>query len=183
MREHQVGQDRSVKNHRCGRMEVNFGDIGCSLPLLRVKEKTRDLFFDPQRGARFGETTPHSHQANHRRVPQPREKPACSKTPLHAAKKLPTCQPLWQPLLARLRAPGREEATTALLTSLADRSAAARRAVTTAKPPARVRRTTTTMRVSLLLLLSVHTDALATPPTRLRQRSARRNAASTAPRA
>ena len=36
------------------------------------------------------------------------------------------------------------------------------------------------MRVWLLLLLSVHTDALATPPTRPRQRSTRRNAASTA---
>ena len=133
MREHQVGQDRPVKNHRCGRMEVNFGDIGCSLPLLRVKEKTRDCFFDPQRDARFGESTPHSHQADHSSLPQLREKPAASKTPLQAAKKLPTCQPLWQPLLARPREPGREEATTALLTFLAQRSAVACRAVTTAK--------------------------------------------------
>ncbi len=118
---------------------------------------------------------------NHRRVPKPQEKPACSKTPLQAAKKLPTCQPLWQPLLARPRARAREEATTALLTSLADRSAAARRAVTTAKPPARVRRTVSTMRSSLLVLLSVRAQALTTPLTRLRQGSKRRNAASTAP--
>ena len=74
---------------------------------------------------RIGETTPRVHQADHSSVPQPREKPACSKTPLHAATKLPTCQPLWQPLLASLHAPGLEHSTTALLTFLAQLSAAA----------------------------------------------------------
>ena len=66
MREHQVGQDRSVKNTVCGRMEVSV-DLGkhrCSLPLIPKNEKTRDCVFDPRRGARFGETTPHSHQAH-----------------------------------------------------------------------------------------------------------------------
>ena len=141
MREHQLGQDRSVKSTVCGRMEVSV-DLGthrCSLPLIPKNEKTRDCSFDPRRPARFGETTSRLHQTNQSSVPKPREKPACSKTPLHAATKLPTCQRLWQPLLASLHAFGREEATTALLTFLAQRSAAARRAVTTAKPPARLR--------------------------------------------
>ena len=111
--------------------------IGCFLPLIPKSEKTRDCGVDPLRCARFGEITPRWHQANRRRVPQPREKPAASKTPLHAAKKLPTCQPLWQPLLARPRAPVREGAETALLTSFATHSAAARCAATTAKLPAR----------------------------------------------
>ena len=84
----------------------------------------------------IGETTLRSYQEDHKRVPKPREKPACSKTPLHAATKLPACQPLWQPLRAHLQAHASEEATTALLTSFAHRSAVACRAVTTAKPPA-----------------------------------------------
>ena len=44
MREHQVGQDRSVKSTVCGRMEVSV-DLGkhrCSLPLIPKNEKTRD---------------------------------------------------------------------------------------------------------------------------------------------
>ena len=104
--------------------------------LFFKSEKKPVIAFLTPRRARFSETTPRSHQTFHRRVPQPREKPASSKTPLHAATKLPTCQPLWQPLLAHLQAHASEEATTALLTSFAHRSAVACRAVTTAKPPA-----------------------------------------------
>ena len=62
----------------------------CNLQLVR--RKTLFCIFDPRRRPRIGETTPRLHQADQRRVPQPREKPAASKTPLHAAKKLPTCQ-------------------------------------------------------------------------------------------
>ena len=110
-----------------------------SCVLSQIEKKPFFGFLVVPARERIGETTPRSHQRDDKRVPQPREKPAASKTPLQAAKKLPTCQPLWQPLLARPRAPGREEATTALLTFLTQRSAAARRAVTTARAPARLR--------------------------------------------
>ena len=105
----------------------------CFLPHIFDKGKTRDCVFSPRRRARFGETTPSLHQADHKREPKPREKPACSKTPLHAAKKLPTCQPLWQPHLAHLQPHASQEATSALLTSFAHRYTLERRAVTTAK--------------------------------------------------
>ena len=104
-----------------------------SCVLSQIEKKPFFGFLVVPARERIGETTPRSHQRDDKRVPQPREKPAASKTPLQAAKKLPTCQPLWQPLLARPRAPGREEATTALLTFLAQRSSVACRAVTTPK--------------------------------------------------
>ena len=137
MREHQVGQDRSVKP-RCGRLEgteLREGGVAAFMYTAAARPYFRFL---ARTGARNRRNNAASYRANRRRMPQPREKPAASKTPLHAAKELPSCQPLWQPLFTRPRAPAREGAETALLTSLALRSAAARRAVTTADPPPRI---------------------------------------------